>query len=371
MPGFTRGVSPGLRRGPVTLTIEKEGSTVHDLWLWAAFNVFVLAMLFLDLFVFHREAHEVRTREAAGWTAFWIALALIFNAGLYHFMGPQVGLEFLTGYLIEKALSVDNIFVFVLIFSYFNVPLKYQHRVLFWGILGALVMRGTMIGAGAALINEFHWIIYIFGAFLVFTGIRMARQTEEAIEPEANPALRLVRRYMPVTNRYHGQKFFVKEQVGSRMRRVATPLFVVLVLVETTDLIFAVDSIPAIFAITTDPFIVYTSNVFAILGLRALYFLLAGVIHKFHYLKLGLSIVLVFVGTKMLLEGVLHIPIGISLGVVALVLTTSVVASLLFPRQAEAHDPVEPGPPGTGVEEPGADPPAPVAPVDGSEPPPH
>ena len=318
--------------------------------MWVGFNILVLALLSLDLFVFHREAHEVSLKEAAGWSAFWVSLSLLFNLGIYHFMGAQVGLEFLTGYLIEKALSVDNIFVFVLIFSYFNVPPRYQHRVLFWGILGALVMRGAMIGAGAALIHQFHWIIYVFGAFLVFTGIRMAMQTEHAIEPESNPVIRLIRRLIPVTNVYHGQKFFVKEEVGGRLRRVATPLFVVLVLVETTDLIFAVDSIPAIFAITTDPFIVYTSNVFAILGLRALYFLLAGVIHKFHYLKLGLSVVLVFVGAKMLLIDIYKVPIGLSLGVIAAMLGTSVAASLLFPKEVSEHDPapddpLEKGPP--------------------------
>ena len=313
---------------------------MDQIWLWVGFNVFVLAMLALDLGVFHKEAHEVSIREAGAWSALWVTLALIFNYGIYHFMGAEVGLQFLTGYLIEKALSVDNIFVFVLIFSYFQVPPRYQHRVLFWGILGALLMRGAMIAAGAALIHEFHWIIYVFGAFLVFTGLRMAIQKEMNIEPETNPVIRLVRRFVPVTNQYHGQKFFVKEPVGNRVRRVATPLFVVLVLVETTDLIFAVDSIPAIFAITTDPFIVYTSNVFAILGLRALYFLLAGVIHRFHYLKLGLSVVLVFVGTKMLLIDVYKVPIGLSLGVIASVLATAVAASLLFPKAAEAHDPV-------------------------------
>jgi tellurite resistance protein TerC len=314
---------------------------VDQLWLWVGFNLFVLAMLALDLGVFHRDAHEVSMKEAGAWSALWVSLALVFNYGIYHFMGPQAGLEFLTGYLIEKALSVDNIFVFVLIFSYFNVPPRYQHRVLFWGILGALVMRGAMIAAGAALISEFHWIIYIFGAFLVFTGIRMATQTEHAIDAETNPVIRLMRRFIPVTNQYHGQRFFVRQEVGGRLRRVATPLFVVLVLVETTDLIFAVDSIPAIFAITQDTFIVYTSNVFAILGLRALYFLLAGVIHKFHFLKLGLSVVLVFVGTKMLLVDVYQIPVGVSLGVIALVLATAVVASLLYPKTVETHDPVE------------------------------
>lgn len=314
---------------------------MDQLWLWVGFNAFVLALLALDLFVFHRKAHEVSLREAGAWSAFWVMLALAFNYGIHRVMGPEKGLEFLTGYLIEKALSVDNIFVFVLIFSFFGVPAIYQHRVLFWGILGALLMRGAMIGAGAALIHQFHWVIYIFGAFLVFTGIRMATQTEHAIEPESNPVIRLVRRFTHVTSEYHGQKFFVKEQVGGVVRRAATPLFVVLVLVETTDLIFAVDSIPAIFAITTDPFIVYTSNVFAILGLRSLYFLLAGVIHKFHFLKLGLSVVLVFVGAKMLVIDFFKIPIGISLGVIAAVLGTAVGASLLWPKEAEEHDPVE------------------------------
>jgi tellurite resistance protein TerC len=313
---------------------------MDQLWLWVGFNAFVLLMLALDLFVFHREAHEVRLKEAAAWSVLWVALALTFGAGIYVFMGPQAGLEYLTGYLIEKALSVDNIFVFVLIFSYFGVPPRYQHRVLFWGILGALLMRGAMIGAGAYLIHRFHWIIYIFGAFLVYTGIRMARQTEHEIEPEANPVLRLVRRFLPVTHVYHGQRFFVEERVGDAVRQVATPLFVVLVLVETTDLIFAVDSIPAIFAVTRDAFLVYSSNIFAILGLRALYFLLAGVIHRFHYLKIGLSLVLVFVGAKMLLSEIYKVPIWASLGFIALALGASVAASLLWPKEARAHTPV-------------------------------
>ena len=300
-------------------------------WLWVGFNLFVLAMLAVDLLVFHRTAHEVSTKEAAGWTALWVALAVVFGAGVYSFMGREAGLEYFAGYLIEKALSVDNIFVFVLIFGYFRVPLQYQHRVLFWGILGALVMRGAMIGAGAYLIQQFHWVIYVFGAFLVFTGIRMATQVEHDLEPDKNPVIRLMRRLLPVSAVYHGQKFFVREDVGGRSRLVATPLLVVLTLVETTDLIFAVDSIPAIFAVTQDPFIVYSSNVFAILGLRALYFLVADVIHRFHYLKLGLSAVLVFVGAKMLLADVYPIPIGVSLGVVVSVLAASVVASLLWP----------------------------------------
>jgi len=315
---------------------------MDQIWLWVGFNLFVLLLLALDLGIFHRKAHDVSMKEAAVWSVVWVSLALLFNYGIYHFMGPQAGLEFLTGYLIEKALSVDNIFVFVLIFAYFQVPTKYQHRVLFWGIIGALLMRGAMIGAGAYLIKQFHWIIYVFGAFLVFTGIRMATQDETDIEPESNPVIRLIRRFIKVTDKYHGQNFFIHEaaQPGGTMRRIATPLFVVLVLVETTDLIFAVDSIPAIFSITEDPFLVYTSNVFAILGLRSLYFLLAGVIHKFHYLKLGLSVVLAFVGVKMLLTDMYKIPIGISLGVIALVLAVSVIASLMFPKKVEAHSPV-------------------------------
>jgi tellurite resistance protein TerC len=313
---------------------------VDSIWMWVGFNAFVLAMLFLDLFVFHRKAHEVSLKEAAGWSVFWVALSLCFNLLVWRTMGPEKGLEFLTGYLIEKALSVDNIFVFVLIFSYFNVPAKYQHRILFWGIIGALLMRGAMIGAGAALLYKFHWIIYVFGAFLVFTGIRMASHDEIEIEPEKNPVIRLIRKVWPVTNQYHGQKFFILDRTRRR-RLVATPLFVVLMMVETTDLIFAVDSIPAIFAITTDTFIVFTSNVFAILGLRALYFLLAGVIHRFHYLKLGLSVVLIFVGLKMLLAEVYKIPIGLSLGVVAGVLLLSVGASLLFPKKDDDGEPDE------------------------------
>ncbi len=319
------------------------------LWLWVGFNLFVLAMLALDLGVFHRQAHEVSIKEAAIWSGVWVGLALSFNLLLYLFWerlvptsgysAGEAGMAFLTGYLIEKALSVDNIFVFVLIFSYFSVPARYQHRVLFWGIIGALLMRGAMIFAGAALIKEFHWIIWIFGAFLIFTGIRMATSGDEKIEPEKNPVIRLFRRLMPVSDRYDGQKFFTVQN-GVRM---ATPLFLVLLMVETTDLIFAVDSIPAIFAVTQDPFIIYTSNVFAILGLRSLYFVLAGVIHKFHYLKLGLSAVLAFVGIKMLLPDVSNlllgvsykIPTAISLGVVAGIIAVSVAASLVRARRLE------------------------------------
>ena len=310
--------------------------------LWIAFNTVVLALLALDLFVFHRSAHEVRFREAAAWSVFWIVLSLCFGAGVYFFRGHADGLEFFAGYLIEKALSVDNIFVFVLVFSYFRVPLAYQHRVLFWGILAALVMRGAMIGAGVFLIERFAWVTYVFGALLVITAIRMATHDEQDIHVESNPIIRLVRRFMPVTNEYHGQKFFVREEIRGKMRLAATPMLVVLAAIETTDVIFALDSIPAIFAITHDPFIVYTSNVCAILGLRALYFLLAGVINTFRWLKLGLSVVLVFVGSKMLLEDVIHVPVGVSLAVIGSLLTISVVASLLWPAPVTDDPPLPP-----------------------------
>jgi len=296
-----------------------------SLWLWAGFNLFVLAMLAIDLGVFHRQAHAVSLREASVWSAVWIALALLFNLGVWKFLGPQPGVEFLTGYLIEKSLSIDNIFVIALLFAYFKVPDEYQHRVLFWGILGALVMRAAFILAGAALLERFHWIIYLFGAFLILTGVKMAFAPEQGLEPEKNPIVRLVRRLMPVTADFRGASFFVRE--GGR--RAATPLFLVLVMVEFTDLVFAVDSIPAIFAVTRDPFLVYTSNVFAILGLRSLYFLLAGVMHKFEYLKLGLAAILVFVGAKMALVDWVKVPAGISLGVIAAILGIAILASLL------------------------------------------
>lgn len=298
---------------------------------WVLFNVFVLGMLVLDLGVFHRKAHEVKLKEALVWSAIWIALALAFNAWIWAWKGGEPALQFLTGYLIEKALSVDNIFVFVLIFAAFGVPAAYQHRVLFWGILGALLMRAGLIAAGITLINRFHWILYVFGAFLVITGVKMALSKDKEVHPERNPMLSLFRRLVPVTKDYEGQRFLVKRDG----RRYATPLLVVLVLVETSDLIFAVDSIPAILAITRDPFIVYTSNVFAILGLRALYFALAGVVQKFHYLHYGLSFVLVFVGAKMLIVDWYKIPVGISLGVVALLLAVSVVASIAWPKKPE------------------------------------
>jgi tellurite resistance protein TerC len=304
----------------------------ESLWLWAGFNVFILAMLALDLGVFHRKSHAVSLRESLTWTGMWVVLALLFNASVWHYAGSAKALEFFTGYLIEKSLSVDNVFVFALLFSYFAVPPKYQHKVLFWGILGALIMRAIMIALGAALITKFSWIIYVFGAFLILTGIKMIVKREEEIHPERNPVVRWFKKLMPVTPEYHGDKFFVREN-GIRM---ATPLFVVLLLVEFTDLIFAVDSIPAIFAVTKDPFIVYTSNVFAILGLRSLYFALAGVMDKFHYLKIGLGVVLSFVGVKMILAHTAwKIDTLVSLGVIVVILTTSVVWSLLKPKKVK------------------------------------
>ena len=307
---------------------------MNSLWGWVGFNVVVLAILALDLGVLHRRSAKVSLKEAATWSAVWVALSLCFAFAVYRTLGKESGLEFLTGYLIEYALSVDNIFVFVLIFSYFNVPEKYQHRVLFWGIIGALVLRGVMIVAGSALVTRFAWTLYIFGAFLVFTGVKMALQKDEdAYDPERDPVLRLARRLVPVTEDYRGDKFFVREpDKAGRMRYAATPLFIVLLIVDTTDIIFATDSIPAIFAVTRDPFIVYTSNICAVLGLRALYFLLASVVDKFVYLKLGLSLVLIFIGGKMLLEHFVHLPIVASLGVVGAVLAASIVASLRWPR---------------------------------------
>ncbi len=323
---------------------QNDAFMTDTTWLWVGFNVFILAMLALDLGVFHRKSHIVTLKESMTWTFVWVGLALAFNLGVWHYGGAQKGLEFFTGYLIEKSLSVDNVFVFALLFSYFAVPPKYQHKVLFWGILGALVMRAVMIVAGAALITRFAWVIYIFGAFLILTGIKMIVKREEEIHPERNPVVKWFKRLMPVTSDYRGDKFFVREN-GVRM---ATPLFVVLLLVEITDLIFAVDSIPAIFAVSTDPFIVYTSNVFAILGLRSLYFALAGVMDKFHYLKIGLGVVLTFVGVKMLLAHTAwKIPTLLSLGVVVGILAVAVIASLLRPRAPKAAPSPAPLAPGS------------------------
>lgn len=310
-----------------------------DLWFGLAFGIIIIGMLALDLGVFRRNSHQVSVREATIWSIVWVSLALAFNFGIYWLQGTDKALEFIGGYLLEYSLSVDNIFVFVLIFTFFNVPASYQHRVLFWGILTAVILRGVMIGLGAALLTRFEFLITFFGAFLLYTAIRMMREeSSQEVDVEANPLVTLLRRWMPITASYQGDKFFVTQNG----RRWATPLLVVLLVVESTDVVFAVDSIPAIFGITKDPFIVFTSNIFAILGLRSLYFLLAGVIDKFHYLQTGLSIVLGFIGIKMLIESIssylmehaLHLPIHWSLLFIALVLGGSVVASLMFPKQA-------------------------------------
>ncbi len=303
--------------------------TTEQLLIWIGFSVFVLAMLALDLGVFHRKSHAVGMKEALTWSGVWIALALLFNAGVWHWRGHDKGLEFLTGYLVELSLSVDNLFVFLLIFACFKVPAQYQHKVLFWGILGALVMRAIFIGAGIALIQKFHWIIYLFGAVLVISGLKMAFEKDKEVHPEKNPVLKLFRRFMPVTTEYQGGKFFVKPD----KLWLATPLFIVLLMLETTDLVFAVDSVPAVLAITTDPFIVYTSNVFAILGLRSMFFALAGVMKLFAYLHYGLAAVLVFVGGKMLLAGFYKIPTLTSLLVILGLLAVAVVASLVHAKR--------------------------------------
>ncbi|MFL5579631.1 MAG: TerC family protein [Gemmatimonadaceae bacterium] len=300
-----------------------------NVWFWVGFNAFVLAMLALDLGVFHRKAHVVRPKEAGMWVAVWASLALLFAAGIWWFRDAHTALTFLTGYLIEQSLSADNIFVIVMIFSYFGIPERYQHRVLFWGIIGALLMRGAFIGVGAVLLERVHWVIYVFGALLIITGVRMAFRQDESFDAEKNPVMRAARRWLPLTHHYDGQHFFLMEQG----RKVATPLFLVLLLVEFTDLVFAIDSIPAIFAVTRDPFIVYTSNVFAILGLRSMYFLLAHVVHKFVYLKYGLAVILSFVGLKMVLVDVIHVPIWVSLAVILATLALSIAASFLFPKK--------------------------------------
>lgn len=312
---------------------------IVEWWAWVAFVMFVVAMLLLDLVVFHREAHEVSFKEAGAWSAVWIGMGLGFGLLVWGWAGPTAAGEYLAGYLIEKSLSVDNIFVFVLIFSFFSVPAAYQHRVLFMGILGALVFRALFIAGGAALLEQFHWMIYVFGAFLVLTGVKMARHRDIEVHPDQNPVLRIVRRFLPITSGYRGQKFFVRE--GGR--RFATPMLAVLVVIETTDIIFAVDSIPAIFAVTRDTFLVFTSNAFAILGLRALYFLLAGMFDRFTYLKVGLAVVLMFVGTKMLVSDFYKVPIWASLGVIALTLTVAIVVSMRArPRSAGPGTPAGP-----------------------------
>ncbi|HUU45727.1 MAG TPA: TerC family protein [Acidobacteriota bacterium] len=294
---------------------------------WVGFLALILTLLVMDLLVFHRKPHEVGAGEAARWVAFWVGLAAAFNVFVFFEFGTAKALEFTTGYVVEEALSVDNVFVFLIIFRYFHVPRKYQHRVLFFGILGAIILRGVFILTGAALLNRFHWVLYVFGAFLVYTGIKIILQDEMQVHPERNPVLKLVRRLIPMTTDYVDAHFFVRH-AG---RLLATPLLAVLIVIEATDVVFAVDSIPAIFGITRDPFIVYTSNIFAILGLRALFMLLAGIMDKFHYLKYGLGIVLAFIGVKMLISGWVLIPIGISLGFVVAILGASVLLSFLRP----------------------------------------
>ena len=340
---------------------------INIVW-WVAFNALVLGLLALDLGVFHRKAHEVKPREAAMWSVIWVTLSLAFFVVVYVWFGPKMGWDFLTGYLIEKSLSVDNLFVFVLIFGYFRVPPRYQHRILFWGIVGALVMRAILIFVGSYLLEQFDWLIYVFGAFLVFTGIRMGASNDHDIDVEHNPLLKLLKKRFPVTDTYHDQKFFVK-QFG---RTFITPMFVVLVLIESTDLLFALDSIPAIFAVTNDTFIVYTSNIFAILGLRAMYFLLANIITKFHLLRYGLALILVYIGIKMLLTMFeIHVDTKISLGIVALVLLASVLLSLKYPKKesdepphAPTHDLAgRPIPPGAGAGDPIGEESAPVSDV--------
>ena len=308
---------------------------------WVAFNALIVGLLLLDLFVLHRSAHVVTIREAALTSTGWIALGLGFGGFVWWWLGAQAAGEYFAGYLIEKSLSVDNVFVFVMIFGYFAVPAAYQHRVLFWGVVGALVLRGVFIVAGAALLEAFDWVLYLFGAFLLFTALKMFRHSEMALDPKENRVLRLVSRVVPISEEYDGQRLVTRRN-GVRM---ATPLFAVLVVVEATDLVFAVDSIPAIFAVTRDPFIVFTSNAFAILGLRALYFLLAGVAHRFVYLKTGLAVILAFVGIKMLIVQFYHVPIVLSLGFIGVVLAASIVASLLSKRPLdERHEVPVPDP---------------------------
>lgn len=300
--------------------------TAH-VWLWVGFGLFVVAMLALDLGVFHRKSRTVGMKEALVWSAVWIALAMLFFSGIWHWRGSEKGLEFFTGYLVELSLSVDNLFVFLLIFAYFKVPAQHQHKVLFWGVLGALAMRAIFIAAGITLMQKVHWILYVFGAVLVVSGLKMAFGKDRKVHPEKNPFLKLFRRLMPVTREYHGSRFFVKQEKGW----LATPMFIVLLMLETTDQVFAVDSVPAVLAITTDPFIVYTSNVFAILGLRSMFFALAGVMKLFAYLHYGLAAVLVFVGAKMLVSGFWTVPTLLSLVVIVGLLAVAIIASLLLP----------------------------------------
>lgn len=305
----------------------------YSLTVWIVFNVFIISMLVVDLMVFNRKPHEISIKESLIWTGIWIALAIVFGIGLYVYANPDTALDYFTGYLIEKSLSVDNIFVFLLIFTYFGVEPKFQHKVLFWGIFGALVFRLLFIFIGVALIEQFHWLIYIFGAFLVFTGIKLGLEKDKEIRPDRNPVLKLVRRFVPITKDYHGQNFFLKK----RGRIIATPMFVVLIVIETTDIVFALDSIPAIMAITRDEFIIYSANAFAILGLRALYFALSGVMRLFHFLHYGLAFILVYIGFKMLIESFYQIPTTFTLIIIVITLIISVLLSIFFPKENSSH----------------------------------
>jgi len=309
----------------------------ENLMLWVGFSAFVLIMLFLDLFVFHKKTHEVKIKEAILWSIVWISLALIFNYLVYLWFGQEKAMEFLTAYVIEKSLSVDNLFVFIMIFSFFNIKNEYQHKILFWGILGALVMRIIFIVVGIELIHKFHWIIYVFGVFLIYTGVKIPFEKDKKIEPDKNPLVRLFKKFMPVTNEIHGDRFFVKINA----KTYATPLFIALIIIEFSDLIFAVDSIPAVLAISDDTFIVYTSNVFAILGLRALYFALAGIVKYFRYLKYGLAAILVFVGTKMCISGFYKFPVMWSLLIIISLLFLSVLASWIIPDKGDKNHEIE------------------------------
>ena len=304
-------------------------NTFNEIYLWFGFIAFVLLMLFLDLKVFHRKSERVSVKNALIWSAVWIALAIIFGIGIYILWGHDIGLQYFTGYILEKALSVDNLFVFITIFAYFGVKDEYQHRVLFWGVLGAIILRMVFIIAGTELLDAFSWVMYIFGAFLIFTGLRMAFKKEEKVDPTKNTMLRLMRRILPVSKDYNGEKFIIVED-GVRK---ATPMLLVLVLIESTDIVFALDSVPAVLSVTQDRFIVFSSNIFAILGLRSLYFALSGVLHKLHFLSYGLAMVLVFLGLKMLTGELIEIPVWLSLGVIGLILAVSIAASLIWSRR--------------------------------------
>lgn len=307
---------------------------VEPSWMWTAFFAFIALMLWLDLGVFNKKSHSISIRESLMWTGIWISLALLFNVGIFFYFGKEKALEFLTGYVIEESLSVDNLFVILLIFSYFKVQAEFQHKVLFWGILGALAMRMVLILVGIELLEHFHWLMYVFGGFLLFTGVRMLFGEEKEFHPEENPVVKLFKRFFTVSNEYHGDKFFVR----NAGKLIATPLFVVVLVVELTDLVFAMDSIPAILAVTQDRFVVYTSNAFAILGLRSLFFALAAVMNLFYYIKYGLAIVLSFIGVKMLIVEFYKIPIGLSLSVVVGVLAASVLYSIFFPKKEKLEE---------------------------------